>query len=230
MQPPLTIRAFVAGDRDAVRSIAFLTGFMGESIEWLWRERASFADLVTNYYIDREPESVIVAERNGAVVGYLTGCVDSQRCRGAVAREIRRLLRRGALFKPGVARFLWRSTFDIVRDREALDEALWDPRWPAHLHINLLPEGRGKGLGRRLMHTWLERLGGANVPGVHLGTFAENHKAIRFFESCGFIRHGAPLRAPGFRTRDGRRMHLQWMVRGLPPSPPHDVDHPADRC
>ena len=215
MPPSLNVRAFTAADRDAVRSIAFDTGFMGESIAWLWRDRDSFADLVTNYYLDREPESVVVAEQNGAVVGYLTGGVDSQRSRGAVAHEIRRLLRRGALLKPGVARFLWRSTFDVIRDREALDEALSDSRWPAHLHINLLPEGRGRGLGRRLMTTWLDRLRGANVPGVHLGTFAENHPAIRFFESCGFARHGTPLRAPGFRTRDGRRMHLQWMVRAI---------------
>ncbi len=217
MTEPFDIRAYAAGDRDAVRSIAFDTGFMGESVEWLWRNRDSFADLVTSYYLDREPESVIVAVQSGRVVGYLTGCIDSQRSRGAVAREIRRLLRRGALLKPGVAFFLWRSAFDLVRDREALDDALWDPRWPAHLHINLLPEGRGKGLGRRLMEMWVERLRDAGVAGVHLGTFAENHNAIRFFETCGFTRHGTSLRAPGFRTRDGRRMHLQWMVRAVVP-------------
>jgi len=218
MPSPINVRAFTAADRAAVRSIAFETGFMGASVEWLWRDRSSFADMVTNYYLDREPESVLVAERDGAVVGYLTGCVDSQRARGAVAAEIRRLLRRGALFKPGLARFLWRSAFDIVHDREALDDALWDPRWPSHLHINLLPEGRGQGLGRRLMNRWLERLTVARVPGVHLGTFAENHNALRFFESCGFGRHGTPLRAPGFRTRAGERMHLQWMVRAITPT------------
>ncbi len=53
------------------------------------------------------------------------------------------------------------------------------------------------------------------VPGVHLGTFAENANALRFFTGCGFARHGAPLRVPGFRTRGGARMHVQWMVRSL---------------
>jgi ribosomal protein S18 acetylase RimI-like enzyme len=215
MPSQLDIRAFTAADRDAVRSIAFDTGFMGESIAWLWRDRDTFADLVTNYYLDREPESVIVAEQRGAIVGYLTGCVDSRRARGAAAQEIRRLLRHGVLVKPGVALFFWRSAFDIVRDREPLDDALRDPRWPAHLHINLLPVGRGRGLGQRLMHTWLERLRAANVPGVHLGTLAENHNAIGFFEASGFTRHGSPLRVPGLRTHDGRRMHLQWMVRTI---------------
>jgi ribosomal protein S18 acetylase RimI-like enzyme len=209
------IRAYEPSDRPAVRSIVFETGYMGESIEWLWRDRESFADLITRYYTDREPESILLAERNGVVAGYLTGCVDSALAAGSSAGEIRRLLLRGALFRPGVASFLWRAIGDVMRDRGAPEEALSDPRWPSHLHIDLLPEARGKGLGRRLMSRWFERLARVGSPGVHLGTFAENHEAIRFFESCGLARHGAPIRAPGFRTREGRRMHVQWMVRAL---------------
>ena len=213
--PEFEIRAYEPSDREAIRRICFETGYMGEPIDWLWRDAESFADLITRYYTDREPESILVATRDGRVVGYLTGCVDSQRARGASVREIRRLLRNGALLKPGFASFLGRVLIDVVRDRGAPDESLFDARWPAHLHIDFLPEGRGKGLGRRIMNQWFERLRGLGTPGVHLGTFAENHPAIGFFEACGLARHGAPRRTPGFRTRDGRRMHLQWMTRSL---------------
>ena len=209
------IRAYQPADREAIRRICFETGYMGEPIDWLWRDRESFADLITRYYTDREPESILVATRHGEVVGYLTGCVDSERARGAAVREIRRLLRSGAVLKPGFASFLGRVLIDVARDRGAPEEALFGGRWPAHLHIDFLPEGRGKGLGRRIMMQWFDRLRGLGTPGVHLGTFAENHPAIRFFEACGLARHGAPRRAPGFRTRDGRRMHLQWMTRSL---------------
>jgi GNAT superfamily N-acetyltransferase len=106
-----------------------------------------------------------------------------------------------------------RAFLDTLRDRGAPDEALRDARYPAHLHIDFLPEGRGRGLGRRIMGRWLARLAEQGIPGVHLGTFAENRRGIGFFEACGFRRHGAPLRAPGFRTREGARMHVQWMVR-----------------
>jgi GNAT superfamily N-acetyltransferase len=140
------IRAYRPTDREAIRRIAFETGYMGDSIAWLWPDRESFADLITRYYTDQEPESIFVAEGDGNVLGYLTGCVDSARVR---------------------------------------------PRWPAHLHIDLLPEGRGRGLGRRLMEGWLARL--------------------------RRVRQGAPHPAPGFRTREGRRrMHVQWMVRSCP--------------
>jgi ribosomal protein S18 acetylase RimI-like enzyme len=209
------IRAYEPRDRDAVRRICFETGYMGEPVEWQWRDCESFADLVTNYYTDREPESTLLAEGDGRVIGYLTGCADSERTRSFATQEVGRQLLRGALVRPGVAGVFWRSLFDLLRDRQAFDEFLADPRWPAHLHINLLPEGRGRGLGRRLVTRWLERLRAAGSPGVHLGTFAENRNALPFFEACGFRRHADPTRVPGFRTREGRRMHIQWMVQSL---------------
>ena len=209
------IRAYEPADRESIRRICFETGYMGEPIDWLWPDRESFADLITRYYTDREPESILVATRNQRVVGYLTGCVDTERSRGAAVREIRRLIRNGGLRKSGFACFLGRVLVDVVRDRGAPAEALFDARWPAHLHIDFLPEARGQGLGRRIMNQWFERLRRLGAPGVHLGTFAENGSAIRFFEACGMARHGSPRRAPGFRTREGGRMHLQRMTYSL---------------
>jgi ribosomal protein S18 acetylase RimI-like enzyme len=148
------------------------------------------------------------------VVGYL-GLRRRERTRGAAVAEVRRLVLRGALLRHGFGAFLARAALDSLRDRGVRGEALFDPRWPAHLHIDFLPEGRGQGLGRRLMQLWFERLRGLGTPGVHLGTFAENLTAIGFFEGCGLSRQGAPIPAPGFRMRDGRRMHVQWMTRSL---------------
>jgi ribosomal protein S18 acetylase RimI-like enzyme len=207
------IRPYAPADREAIRRICFETGYMGEPIDWIWRDRESFSDLVTRYYTDREPESIFVAARGRDVVGYLTGCVDSERTRGVAAAEVRRQLLRGGLLRPGFGAFLARALLDSVRDRGVRGEALFDARWPAHLHIDLLPEGRGRGLGRRLMELWFARLRSLGVPGVHLGTFAENTAAIRFFEGCGLARAGAPAPAPGFRLRAGGRMHVQWMAR-----------------
>jgi hypothetical protein len=101
-------------------------------------------------YEPADRESILVAAPGGRVVGYLTGCVDTERSRGAAAREVRRLIRRGGLRRPGFACFLGRVLVDVVRDRGAPAEALFDARWPAHLHIDFLPEARGQGLGRRM--------------------------------------------------------------------------------
>jgi GNAT superfamily N-acetyltransferase len=90
-----------------------------------------------------------------------------------------------------------------------------DPRWPSHLHINLLPEARGRGVGDGLMNEWFSRLRQLGSPGCHLGTLAENTTAIAFFERVGFQRYGVPVLLPGMRLRSGGRMHLQMMVRDV---------------
>ena len=92
---------------------------------------------------------------------------------------------------------------------------LSDPRWPSHLHINLLRAARGHGAGRALMEAWLERLRKLGSPGCHLGTLAENTLAIRFFHSTGFELFGPPQLVPGMCLRTGGRMHAQLMVQSL---------------
>jgi ribosomal protein S18 acetylase RimI-like enzyme len=62
------------------------------------------------------------------------------------------------------------------------------PEYPAHLHIDLLPRAQGKGWGRTLMNTFLNRLRELEVPGVHLGVGTSNSGAIQFYERLGFER------------------------------------------
>ncbi len=58
--------------------------------------------------------------------------------------------------------------------------------WPAHLHIDLLPDHQGKGHGRALMERLFESLRDAGVRGVHLGMVPTNVKARVFYERIGF--------------------------------------------
>jgi ribosomal protein S18 acetylase RimI-like enzyme len=209
------IRAYRAEDRQQLRKIAFETGYMGEPCDWYWRDAPSFADVWTGYYTDREPESAFVAVEGDTVVGYLVGCADSARAPSAASAVLRQMVRRQLLVRPGTAGFFWRSFWDTLRDGNVPSGELHDPRWPAHLHINLLPAARGHGAGRGLVTAWLGRLRQLGVPGCHLGTMAENTNAIRFFESVGFVRFGPPVLVPGMRLRTGGRMHAQMMVQGL---------------
>lgn len=216
------VRPYRPDDRGAVRRICFETGYMGDPIAWRWRDAESFADLFTSWYTDHEPGSALVAAQDGEVVGYLLGCRDSRRVTPSAAILRRHLLRRGLLVRPGTAGVLWRTLADVGRARlrgEVLERP-FDPRHPAHLHIDLLPRARGGGVGRRLMTRWLDALRGDGIPGCHLGTWAENDAAIAFFESTGFRREGPPRPMPGMRSPDGARHHTQLMVQSLAPAPP----------
>jgi ribosomal protein S18 acetylase RimI-like enzyme len=212
----MEIRPYRAEDRARVREVAYATGFMGESPAWYWRDAESFGEIWTGWYTDHEPESAFVADDGGAVVGYLVGCVDTSRALSPRDAVVRQLVRRQLLFRPGTAGFFWRSILDTWRDGGIPSGELRDPRWPAHLHINLLPAARGKGAGQGLMDAWLARLRALGSPGCHLGTLAENRAGIAFFRRMGFEPHGPPQRVPGMRTREGARMHEQLMVRSLP--------------
>lgn len=213
------MRGYRPEDRPAIRRICHLTGFLGEPADWYWADEASFADVWSGWYTDQEPESVGVVEIDGNVEGYLLGCRDTRAAdppENVVGRHL--LGGRRLLVRRGTAGFIWRALGDIVVDgarRRLPERDPYDPRWPAHLHIDLMPAARGRGAGRRLMTRWLDSLREAGIPGCHLGTIAENTGAIAFFEEMGFRRHGPNHPLPGIRSRAGARMHEQLMVQEL---------------
>ncbi len=214
----VVVRTYEGRDRAQVRQVCYATGYMGEPVDWLWRDTESFADLFTSYYTDAEPESALVAELDGVVAGYLLGCVDSRRAWNPATIFGRHFLRRGIGFRPGTAGVVWRSFGDVIADalrRRLPPVTVYDVRWPAHLHVDLLPSIRGRGVGAALMHRWLGMLRETGVPGCCLETLGENQGAIAFFESTGFRRHGAPTSAPGLRSPTGERNTVQLMVQSL---------------
>ena len=58
--------------------------------------------------------------------------------------------------------------------------------YPAHLHINLLPEYQGKGFGTLMINSLLDELKEKKVKSIMLLADAENTGAIRFYERNGF--------------------------------------------
>ena len=74
LPPPFVIRQYRASDRDRVRWLCCETGFLGQPIDPVFEDRELFADFLTNYYLNREPESAFVIEVGGEVRGYLLGC------------------------------------------------------------------------------------------------------------------------------------------------------------
>jgi ribosomal protein S18 acetylase RimI-like enzyme len=216
MGPPqaLRIRPYAAADRDQVRYICYATGYLGQRVDWLYRDASSFADLFSGYYTDAEPSSAMVIERDGVVVGYMLGCLDTSKTWDPARTIGRHVVRRGLFFRPGTAGFMWRSVWDSIRGPIPAASHV-DPRWPAHLHIDLLPAARGAGMGALLVRGWLDRLVSLGIPGCHIETFAENTGALAFFSAMGFVREGEPVLVPGFRSPSGGRHHVQLMVRSL---------------
>lgn len=211
-------RPYEPADRAAVRHICNETGHLGDPIDPYFSDREVFADLHSLYYTDVENDSSFVIEDDGDVIGYLLGCLDSGRYRAWVKSNLephilKRGLTRGVLVRPGTAPLVWRFALDWLREKPHFGNAGAD--YPAHLHINLLPAGRKRGLGGLLIENYFELLRAKDLPGVFLETTAENANAVAFFASQGFLEDEKFL-APGVRAADGSRLHGLRMLRKLP--------------
>ncbi|KAF9733034.1 hypothetical protein PMIN06_005415 [Paraphaeosphaeria minitans] len=77
--------------------------------------------------------------------------------------------------------------------------------YPAHLHINILPQFTGQGWGVKLISAFLSKIKELGACGVHLGMVATNDGARRFYERLGFESCGKVLDGgvSGEAGRDG---------------------------
>src|ERR1700744_5113423 len=96
------VRFYEPRDRAALRRICADTGCLGTPIDPLFEDRELFADYLTQYYTDHEPESTLVCEGDGEVMGYLLG---SRRNR---AYAFSRLWHNPVLFLRGMGRYFFR--------------------------------------------------------------------------------------------------------------------------
>ena len=189
MTAPVAIRLYEPRDREAIRQICCDTADGGEPVEAFFPDREVFADLLTLYYTDYEPSSTWVAERDGQVIGYLTGCLDTRRFLRVMAwrlvpRTFLKALVRGTLWHPQVVTLLSANLGGWLRGGFRREVSLWS--YPAHLHVNLRKGNRGQKIGRQLLERFFQQVRDAGLNGVHAGVSSQNERARRFFESLGF--------------------------------------------
>ena len=60
------------------------------------------------------------------------------------------------------------------------------PEYPAHIHIDILEEYTGNGVGSKLMQALFEVLKEEKVPGICVLVDPTNKRAVRFYEKMGF--------------------------------------------
>jgi hypothetical protein len=180
-----TIRSYRASDRDAVRRLCCQTGFLGEPIDPVYEDRELFANFLTTYYTDREPESSFVLEVEGELKGYLLGSRKPLRNQlysfGQNISLFFRALARYPRYNARSRRFIRWMIMNGWREVPAA------PRRTPHFHINLLPEARKISTTRPLMSAYLSylyRCGEKRVYG-QIVTF-ESRRGEKMFERYGF--------------------------------------------
>jgi len=188
MDEHAVIRKYQPQDREAVREISWNTADRGRTVDLYFHDHEAVADVLTRYYTDYEPNALWVAEAEGVVVGYLTGCLDTRRCNRTTLwrvgpRAVAGAVGRGALWRGET----WRLLAALVRTLLLGGTPKVDlDTYPAHLHINLRQGFRGRGLGRQLIERFRRQVQEQGLRGIHLVAWGENQDGRRFFETMGF--------------------------------------------
>jgi hypothetical protein len=180
-----TIRSYRKTDREAVRRLCCDTGFLGTAIDPVYEDRQLFADFLTTYYTDWEPESSFVIEINGEIRGYLLGS------RKPLRNQLYSFWQNVSLFLKALTRCF---RYNVASRRFVLwilmngwREVPAAPRRVPHFHINLLPDARKMSTTRALMSAYLSylyRCGEKRVYG-QIVTF-ESRRGEQMFERYGF--------------------------------------------
>lgn len=198
-----SLRPYRAADREAVYEVCVKTADTGGDATGMLTDDRLWGDIFAIPYVERHPDLAWVIEAaDGRVVGYVVATDDTDAFEAWFRDQ----------WWPSVA-----ARHPISGDAEhARQDALisgaerrgaarepYVAEYPAHLHIDLLPETQGQGWGRQLMQTLFAELRRRGVPGVHLGVNARNTGAIAFYERLGMQRResteysivfGMPLR------------------------------------
>jgi GNAT superfamily N-acetyltransferase len=215
----LEIRAYRPEDRAAVRHVCVETAYIGNPIAPHFAATESMATILTGYYTDREPESAWVVTNDDRVVGYLLGCVDSRKAPAPELTGFKEIVKNWLWLRPSSARVCWIMLWDMIVDAGVARTKVDYARYPAHAHIDLLPEARKGAIALKLFRLWLDHARARGATGMWGVSVLDNEAATVFHRAMGFRALGEAWRATGVRAPSGERMRGQTWVRELPPAP-----------
>lgn len=182
-----SIRPFRTDDESALSEVCLRTADAGTDASGILEDDELWALMYALPYARRHPDLCWVVEaEDGRVVGYLVATDDTEKFETWFRDE----------WWPRFAGRFARSAMPSTRQERLVDDAYargpgrerHAREYPAHLHIDLLPEAQGQGLGRRLIDTLFAELRRRGVPGLHLGMDPANRGAAAFYERLGMQR------------------------------------------
>lgn len=180
----LQIRPYKESDLPSLYEICLKTGDSGKDATGLYKDPMLIGYFYAAPYAAIHPELTFILAKNDIPVGYIIGTNNSTLFYDITEKEwfpelrekysrpddndnspdsrIIRLIHKGHIPRPELLLY------------------------PAHLHIDILPEGQGKGMGRNLIDTFINKLIEMKTPALHLEVGKRNTNAIKFYEKVGF--------------------------------------------
>lgn len=159
------------------------------------------ADIYAAPYLMFDGCICIVAEAGEGLAGYAVGAIDTRIFESRLETgwwpglRTRHALPRGDRSRWSSYEFRAWTVHHPAPSPDAVVE-----RFPAHIHMHLLPAFRGRGLGTRLLETWIDAAQREKIAAVHATVGAGNSAGLRFWTSRGF----APVLQDALQGSAGR--------------------------
>jgi len=181
----VNLRPVAPADLDALYHICLVTGDAGADASPLHTDPQLVGHLYAAPYAMLDPTHALVAEDEEGVAGYLVGVYDTNAFAARLEREWWPPLRQRYADAKGM------SAADLERIDAIMHPHVNPPElvaaYPAHIHMNLLPRLRGRGIGTSLLQMWIDQARRAGISGIHLGASASNAGGIAFWTRSGFM-------------------------------------------
>ena len=181
----MRLRPFRQGDEGDLADVCLRTGDAGADATRLYRSSDLLADVFALPCAAWHPETTFVIDDGSRVVGYVVCAPDT----AAFEQWFRY-----AWWPPREERHQ-KAAGESTRDAAIIAYARavgtrpvsFRDGYPAHLHIDLLPEAQAQGWGRRLIDALGDHLRATGVRGVQLTAGERNSGAIAFYRRLGFV-------------------------------------------
>ena len=175
------IRPATEADHAQIARICRLTGATGQDATGAFSNDLTLADVYATPYLHGPSGFALVWDVAGEARGYVVGASDTRAFQEWFNSEWWPARRGSHPPRTDGDGWLLPEAENPVRTLiEAVEE------YPAHLHIDLLPDQQGKGAGRALIGACIELMRERGVPGLHLVAEKANAGAQAFYPRVGF--------------------------------------------
>lgn len=166
----MEIRRYQPKDRENCRDICHKTATAPAYV----KSKELVCLLYCDYYLDNEPQNIfILADDMDNAIGYILSAEDDKQYHKGVKPYLKKAKK--ISFAEGNMPVLEK----IMTHRVA-------KKYPAHLHIDILPEGQRKGYGSQLISALESHLKNKGVKGLRLNVGGDNYGAHKFYEANGY--------------------------------------------
>ncbi len=178
------IRPYHPSDLTSLYRICLQTGDSGNDASKIYDDPDILGHIYAAPYVVFEPDICFVSTYLDRPYGYILGTRDSVNFFEWCEKEWFPTLRNQYGLPDSNDDSRQAGIIKLLHKQFKADADLSD--YPAHLHIDILPEAQGQGLGRKLIHVFIDKLCELNIKGLHLEVGKKNKGAIIFYERIGF--------------------------------------------